>query len=639
MSNKKTREQFIKEATEKHKNLYNYDEVIYENTKKKVKIICKIHGQFEQSPGQHIKGNGCRQCGYINNGNNCRKSKDNFIKEAINKHGNIYNYNKVVYKNANSKVIIECKLHGDFEQRPTQHLRGQGCSYCSKNKIYIPEWIEKVNIKHNNKYDYSESNILKSTIKIKIKCPYHGIFMQTPEAHLQGTGCKRCARAYTPTQYINLAKKKHNNTYTYNNTIYIDSSTDIIITCKEHGDFIQNPTTHLQGHGCKKCSNRYSPTTEEFIINAKNIHGNKYDYSKTIYNKAHEKLIIICKKHGEFLQKPVEHIYQRCGCPECKKKFSSIQEFIDEANIIHNYNYDYSKVNFNNINDKIIIRCKVHNYEFQQRLDSHIRGMKCRKCSGNYNWDTKEWIEEAKKIHNNLYDYSDSIYINKRNKINIKCIKHGNFLQNPNSHINGSGCHKCQYCNECQLFRTGRGGVLCEYCKPNKDNKKYQKTKEMEIVKYLRDNIEDKEFIHNKSVSNNCNGTHQFPDILFECNYYNLIVEIDEFKHRGSGYECDEKRMYDITAKLGLPTIFIRYNPDNKISDKNELLKVVQEYLSYEDEFEKQLNINEDDEDDEIHDKNKNKIIDNNLNLYLYKELLKIEDEIKAFKDIYLYYD
>tara|TARA_B100000787_G_C16017232_1_gene216886 strand:- start:67 stop:534 length:468 start_codon:yes stop_codon:yes gene_type:complete len=135
------------------------------------------------------------------------------------------------------------------------------------------------------------------------------------------------------------------------------------------------------------------------------------------------------------------------------------------------------------------------------------------------------------------------------------------------------------------LWRTG--GKLCSYCIPQKENKKYQKTKEYKIVKFLRENI-DINFIHNKSVGTECtiddrentNG-HLYPDIRFDCLTFNLIVEIDEFQHRGSNYNCDERRMYDIIAKLGISCVFIRYNPDNKDSNKNNLLKEINKYLEY----------------------------------------------------------
>lgn len=102
----------------------------------------------------------------------------------------------------------------------------------------------------------------------------------------------------------------------------------------------------------------------------------------------------------------------------------------------------------------------------------------------------------------------------------------------------------------------------------------------------MREQLPDHDFIHNKSIGSHCtkndkhnsNG-HLFPDIRFDCEHYHLIIEVDEHKHRGASYKCDKQRMYIIIAKLGLPCIFIRYNPDSKDSNKEKLLKKVQKYL------------------------------------------------------------
>lgn len=130
-------------------------------------------------------------------------------------------------------------------------------------------------------------------------------------------------------------------------------------------------------------------------------------------------------------------------------------------------------------------------------------------------------------------------------------------------------------CQECKLFITNT--TLCTYC----NGRKYEKTKELEIVYYLRENIniEEYNFYHNKSIGNSCTDKKIFPDIRFDCLYYQIIIEIDEFKHRGANYNCDKQRMYDIIAKLGQPCVFIRYNPDSKNSDKEMLLKIIIFYL------------------------------------------------------------
>jgi very-short-patch-repair endonuclease len=126
--------------------------------------------------------------------------------------------------------------------------------------------------------------------------------------------------------------------------------------------------------------------TAEFISNANIIHNNLYDYSKTIYKFATEKVIIICKKHGEFTQRPNSHIVGKNGCPHCSTirninlKRKSIDDFVEQSNRIHNNQYDYSKVQYSNATTKVEIICPKHG-SFFQSPDNHLHKQGCRKCS------------------------------------------------------------------------------------------------------------------------------------------------------------------------------------------------------------------------------------------------------------------
>ena len=328
--------------------------------------------------------------------------------------------------------------------------------------------------------------------------------------------------------FIEKAKKVHKNRYNYSEVKYINSRTKVTIICEKegHGIFLQTPNMHLRNRGCPKCgiitrAKKNSLNTNSFIVRARNIHGDCYDYSEVKYvNYSKTKITIICpkKNHGKFLQTPSIHLRTH-GCQKC-------------ATLILN-----------------------------KKLLSNI----------------DEFIIKARNIHGNEFDYTKSVYLNSYTKIIIICKKNHEFLQLPTNHLAGHGCSKCMMCPSCQLLWTR--GVLCIYCKPLNKNKLYQKTKEMKVVKFLRTQLPDRDFIHNKSVGRDCTNGHLFPDIRFDCGYYNLIVEVDEHKHRGANYKCDEQRMYDIIAKLGQPCVFIRYNPDNKKSDIDTLLKIVKKYL------------------------------------------------------------
>lgn len=184
------------------------------------------------------------------------------------------------------------------------------------------EFVRDAILVHSDKYDYSKVEYIGSNNKIIIICQKHGDFLQRPNHHLRGVNCVKCSGNYMPTteEWITKSIKIHNNTYNYSKVIYKNSDTKVIIICQEHGEFLQTPHSHLTGVGCAKCSGNYIPTTEEWILKAKEIHIDKYDYSKVKYIRNKSKVIIICKIHGEFLQNPINHSRGE-GCSKCAGKY------------------------------------------------------------------------------------------------------------------------------------------------------------------------------------------------------------------------------------------------------------------------------------------------------------------------------
>ena len=260
-----------------------------------------------------------------------------YIKRSVEIHGNRYDYSNVQYKVGNKKVEIVCSIHGKFLQTPSNHLQGQGCPLCgmlktynsNKKPILKSDFIKKAIERHGDKYDYSKvSDPLYCTKKVIITCPKHGDFLQLPRRHLSGQSCRRCARALigkflrkTQEDFIKKALLKHNCKYNYSKVVYIKNCEKVIIICPKHGEFKQSPLMHLQGNGCHKCHyeklfDLRRSSTEEFISSSVARHGNKYSYSKVVYIRACEKVMIICPKHGEFLQEPNTHLAGH-GCPGC----------------------------------------------------------------------------------------------------------------------------------------------------------------------------------------------------------------------------------------------------------------------------------------------------------------------------------
>lgn len=265
---------------------------------------------------------------------------DEFIKRSKNIHGNKYDYSLVKYINMRTKIKIICPNHGVFEQTPNRHLFGNACPKCyleSKNSNN-DKFIKKANKTHNNKYDYSLVKYINNKTKVKIICPKHGIFEQTPSAHLQKRGCKKCStenQSYSKNEFIKRSNKIHKNKFDYS---LVDIHKDKIkIICPIHGVFEQNIYLHLRGYGCKKCSDDSKKSNKDkFVKKSKKIHSNKYDYSLVEYINNRIKVKIICPKHGVFEQKPISHINKQ-GFPICNesKGEKEISIILEKYNIKH----------------------------------------------------------------------------------------------------------------------------------------------------------------------------------------------------------------------------------------------------------------------------------------------------------------
>jgi very-short-patch-repair endonuclease len=198
MASKISLEEFIKRSKTIHGNKYDYSLTNYINNKTKVKVICPNHGIFEQQANHHLEGMGCRECGYIIMQEKQSLQLDDFINKAKQVHNNKYDYSFVDYKNNLTKIKIMCPKHGEFYQTPGNHLSGQGCPQCKGGtKSTLKEFVAKANKIHSNKYDYSESKYINANSKLKIICPDHGPFYQRPGLHInQKQGCPKCIDYY-----------------------------------------------------------------------------------------------------------------------------------------------------------------------------------------------------------------------------------------------------------------------------------------------------------------------------------------------------------------------------------------------------------------------------------------------------------
>ena len=224
-------------------------------------------GPFNQSPTSHFAGNGCPDCGRVAAGDARRKTTGQFIGKANAIHGDRYDYSLVEYVGSAAKVTIICSDHGPFEQTPSEHLVGSGCTKC-------------------------------------------------------GLNARAEARTKTTEQFISSANAVHGDRYDYSLVEYLGAQDKVTITCPDHGPFEQTPNGHLQGKGCNQCgivasSDAKRSSTEEFIAKAMAVHGLRYDYSMVEYVTNSKNVKIICPDHGLFLQMPNVHTDRRSGCPDC----------------------------------------------------------------------------------------------------------------------------------------------------------------------------------------------------------------------------------------------------------------------------------------------------------------------------------
>lgn len=265
----------------------------------------------------------------------------------------------------------------------------------------------------------------------------------------------------TTEEFIERSMEANEVKYDYSKAVYVNQKTKVTVICSEHGEFLTNPSDHMRGHGCPKCANvkrgRFDGefNTETFKRRAIDVHGDRYDYSKTEYVNASTKAIIICREkdengfeHGEFKQLPLLHLKGKGCCPKCNGRGSTTESIVSEFKKVHGDRYDYSKVEFNGRKDgKVCIICKEHG-EFWQTVNKHVRGQGCPKCGKDsmgklIRLGKEAFIDRANSVHKGKYIYDKVKFESSHDKITITCPKHGDFTQYVYDHLNGYGCPKC----------------------------------------------------------------------------------------------------------------------------------------------------------------------------------------------------
>lgn len=326
-------------------------------------------------------------------------------------------------------------------------------------KFTQEEFLEKVKTRYGDFYDYSETVLISTKKPLDVICPKHGKFTILASVHLNGGGCKECYKEnlFKPKEdktlkFIEQSRAIHGDYFNYDQVKYVNNRTNVIIGCPIHGAFETKPVIHLQGFKCPIC--KFGGSEEErgekFINKAKEIHKDRnYDYSKVVFVKRNVPVEIICPTHGSFFQSPHGHLIGQ-KCPQCAKIESDQKQRFSEDELFkmvrekHGDKYEYDFSNYTCSESKIKICCPIHGWS-EQLLSNHLRMYGCRQCALIASRKPiEEYIEKAKIIHNDKYDYSQVEYEGRSKKVRIICPKHGVFLQKMNVHVNSkAGCPSC----------------------------------------------------------------------------------------------------------------------------------------------------------------------------------------------------
>lgn len=303
-------------------------------------------------------------------------TKSRISHDIKNKCSDKYDYSTVDYKGLTKPITLKCNKHGEFDITPNEFLyQSKGCPKCDQINT-LKEFVRQASEKHDYKFGYNLSDKFDNLNSVlNITCPVHGAIQYEAHKHLYSdSGCYKCSKrsiAHTE-EYIRRAKLKHGDKFDYSLTEYTGSYEKVKIKCKKHGKFSLLASRHLFGQGCPKCTkekrkNEVILTQDEIIRRGKEIHGNKYDYSLVEYSGSAVKVKIICPEHGIFTSTPNNHMgYRKSGCPKCKgrklhaDRALTTEEFVRRSKEKWGDKFDYSKTVYINFKTKLDVICKKH---------------------------------------------------------------------------------------------------------------------------------------------------------------------------------------------------------------------------------------------------------------------------------------
>ncbi len=258
-------------------------------------------------------------------------------------------------------------------------------------ELVIKQFIEV----HGDEFDYSNVVYVNTHTPVEVYCKKHDfIFFPTPKNHKSGAKCTICGResqikkaSKSKEKFIEDVEKLYGKVYETELVNYTNNKTDVKIKCSKHGIFEVRPDIFLGGKGCPKCSKKKTKSSDKkmFLEEVQKIHGDKNDHSETIIGNSRGKINVVCKEHGKF-SVYMANYFQGQGCPKCSAinysltRIKTIEEFIRQAKEVHEDSCDYTNTTYGGNRVKIKAKCNIHNEYFETYPFSHLRGARCRKC-------------------------------------------------------------------------------------------------------------------------------------------------------------------------------------------------------------------------------------------------------------------
>ncbi|MGR5451924.1 hypothetical protein ACP3V3_19620 [Vibrio sp. PNB22_3_1] len=337
MAKRLTRTQYVSKARQAHGDKFDYSRLVYTGLRGEVRVICPEHGEFTTDASTHLRSD-CPDCSKASRDSAVSLDLTGFLERARGRHGDRYLYNEVKFNNTRTPIGVVCRVHGLFSVRPSNHLQGSQCPDCAKitrrrtllkggtrrTGLNLERFKKEARSVHGGKYDYRNSEIVDGRL-VSIRCVTHGEFEQDMLTHLNGSGCKFCARAEQSSKrrmtldvFLSRARQKHGDKYDYARVAMQGVHDLVKIGCPSHGWFECSPANHLRGVQCKQCVVESKMLSKpDFLRLARQVHGDRYLYDKVELRGNNVHVKIVCPEHGEFEQLPRSHCRQGSGCPDC----------------------------------------------------------------------------------------------------------------------------------------------------------------------------------------------------------------------------------------------------------------------------------------------------------------------------------